>query len=140
MTDTNERIARGLGRDAGEGEHDWIYLEAQSTFACDRCYRSVAPVVVEHLGNGRIRYGNEPDCRWPCVPDVPDYEHSLDALLEPLGVLRERGWAWNVSSSAFGNYRALVTRVEPFKAIYNTDATPSEALALAVAEALEASK
>lgn len=72
-------------------------------------------------------------------PSLPDYEHSLDALLEPLAVLE--GYSWGV-----GKYRddsmfvATLTQAK-FGAVValhsHTATTPAEALALVVAEALE---
>lgn len=40
----------------------------------------------------------------------PDYEHSLDALLEPLGVLRERGWTWECGIDGIGQPWGLLRR------------------------------
>ena len=96
-------------------------------------------------------HGCNPERCGGCVEGIPDYEHSLDALLEPLGVLRERGWTWLVECMDGDVYRAALTEWEPpmnvmggtghgiKRDIYTDAATPSEALALAVAEALEAS-
>ena len=81
--------------------------------------------------------------------DIPDYEHSLDALLAPLGVLRERGWdQWEIvydvgNSEPEEDVLATIEGLGPdgrrLKA-RGSGHTPSEALALAVAEALEANQ
>lgn len=87
------------------------------------------------------------------IPRLTDDEHSLDALLEPLGVLRERGLGWRIDSLAeqgttvTGGYQAEIGRwakgnKTPWKTVALSDIedTPSEALALAVAAAMEANR
>lgn len=128
VTETNERIRRGMGWYVSEECHDVLDRPLPD------CWHSASPPSKAN------------------VCPVLDYEHSLDALLEPLGVLRERGWTWLVESMDGTVYRACITEWEPpmnvmtgtghgiKRDIYADSPTPSEALALAVAEALEASK
>lgn len=73
---------------------------------------------------------------------LPDYEHSLDALLEPLGVLRERRWYTRLTYGDFIEVEIYYMDLNgsEYDHIRKEADTLPEALALAVAEALEASK
>lgn len=85
---------------------------------------------------GHIR---TPDGRYDV--SIPDYEHSLDALLEPLGVLRERGWYWTVDTYPAGEYTFCIGRWDgKAKDIEQIGRDLVPVAALVVADALEASK
>jgi len=107
---TNERIARGLG---------WTSHEF---------------LVVGETITGWTR----PD---GLGESVPDYEHSLDALLETLGVLRERGWSFQLDLKSTGNNLIHPYRNDELDYAFELDGRDLPGvLALAVADALEASK
>jgi hypothetical protein len=126
----NERIARGLGFDIeAKAEHQWTTLIGDHNIEwCERCCSSVNTCC-----------GGEIADVGPCEPVWPNYEHSLDALLPVLADHPE--WFWSVRRRGSGRYDATIESLALDRAWVSPHYdTPSEALALAVADALEASK
>ena len=124
----NERIARGLGFDIeAKAEHQLTTLIGDHNIEwCERCCSSVNTCC-----------GGEIADVGPCEPVWPDYEHSLDALLEPLGVLRERGWELSIDTSLHSVTVWHFDMKRRFRYGFKMLEQMVEKTALAVADALE---
>jgi hypothetical protein len=138
----NERLAKLLGKDVGEGEHRWVQV-TDTEVRCQRCAVRMVNVQLESAPQWMLEK--------PCMAKAPLYDESLDALArDVLPVLRERGWRdgrWSVWENTT---RDGTTKVRWFveitrssllgspSEIHKVADSPAAALAEAAAIALEA--